>query len=413
MTTQSVHKKSILESGIRVVTKNIPHARTISMGVWINVGARDELPEQHGLSHFIEHMIFKGTATRSAYQIAKEFDAIGGQANAMTSLEYTCFYARCYHTHLERIIDILSDMLLSSSFDTDEIVREKQVICQEMRMFEDDPEDYVNYLSGQAFWGNHPISRSILGTKQLIESFDTKMIRSYFHQHYSPQKIVIALAGNVEHESIVDRFEKVFTNFMASEYPLHRTPPQAEPKKIIEYRDLEMVHLCLAGKGFHLDAPQRYVFTLLNIILGGNMSSILFQEIREKNGLAYQVFSTPTMLTDTGMQSIYMGVEPSKVNNALDVVHETLDHLIQNPVSESRLSEAKEYTKSTIQLSEESVNNQMVRLGQSELIYHRYIRIKEIIENIEKITPDDIQVMAAEVLDMDQMAVALLGPVKE
>jgi len=413
MTTLSVHKKSILENGIRVVTKKLPHARTISMGVWINVGARDELPEQSGLSHFIEHMIFKGTATRSAYQISKAFDAIGGQANAMTSMEYTCFYARCYHTYLERIIDLLSDMLLSSAFHTDEIIREKKVIGQELRMFEDDPEDYISFLSGKAFWGKHPVSRSILGTQQLLDTFDTNIIRAFFNRHYSPQKIVIALAGNIVHDTLVDRFEKIFSNFSASEYPLSRTAPKPEPKTILEYRDLEQVHLCLAGKGLHLNAPQRYVFTLLNIILGGNMSSILFQEIREKHGLAYQVFSSPIMFTDTGMQSIYMGVHPSKVNDALNVIRETFDHLIQDSVSETRLAEAKEYTKSTIQLSEESVNNQMVRLGQSELIYHRYIRVKEIIENIEKITPDDIQNMAKEVLDMDQMAVALLGPVKE
>jgi predicted Zn-dependent peptidase len=412
MTTQVVHK-STLVNGIRVVTKNIPHAQTISMGVWINVGARDELPEQNGLSHFIEHMFFKGTATRNAYQIAKEFDAIGGQANAMTSLEYTCYYARCYHTQLDKVIDILCDMLLSSAFNPDEIEREKQVICQELRMFEDDPEDYINYLSGKSYWGQDPVSRSILGTQEEVENFDPDTIRSYFHQQYSPKKIIIALAGNIAHDFIVRRFEKIFANFLTPEYPLIRTLPQPEPQKIVKYRDLEQVHICLGGKGFHLDAPQKYVFTLLNIILGGNMSSILFQEIREKHGLAYQVFSSPIMYTDTGMQSIYMGVDPSKVNDALNVVHETLDNLIHNPVSESRMSEAKEYTKSTIQLSEESVNNQMVRLGQSELFYNRYIPIEELIENIEKVTPADINDLAGEILDMDQMAVALLGPVKD
>jgi predicted Zn-dependent peptidase len=412
MTTLSVHK-SILENGIRVVTKNIPHAQTISIGVWINVGARDELPEQNGLSHFIEHMLFKGTATRNAYQISKEFDAIGGQANAMTAMEYTCFYARCYHTYLEKVIDLLSDMLLASSFKSDEISREKQVICQELKTFEDDPEDYINYLSGKAYWGQHSVSRSILGTRERIESFDTNRIRSYFKRQYSPQKIIIALAGKIEHDPVVDRFEKIFAQFSVTDHPINRTIPHPKPKKIIKYRDLEQVHICLAGKGFHLDSPQKYVFTLMNIILGGNMSSLLFQEIREKHGLAYQIFSSPTMLSDTGMQSIYMGVDPSKVSKALQVTHETLDHLIHHSLSESRLSDAKEYTKSTIQLSEESVNNQMVRLGQSELIYNRYIWVDEIIEDLEKITSADIQNLAKEVLDMDQMAVVLLGPVKD
>jgi len=412
MTTQVVHK-STLENGIRVVTKKLPYAQTISMGVWINVGARDELPEQNGLSHFIEHMIFKGTPTRDAYQIAKEIDAIGGQANAMTSLEYTCFYARCYHTHLDTVIDLLCDMLLSSVFNPEEIAREKQVIFQELNMFEDDPEDYINYLSGRSYWGQHPVSRSILGTQKSIESFDSNMIRSYFDHQYSPQKIIIALAGKVTHDIVVDRFENIFADFTAPEYSLNRTPPKPEPQKIVKYRDLEQVHICLAGKGFHLNAPQKYEFNLLNIILGGNMSSVLFQEIREKHGLAYQVFSSPIMLTDTGMQSIYMGVDSSKAGDALDVLHETLDRLIHNPVSESRLSKAKEFAKSTIQLSEESVNNQMVHLGQSELVYNRYIHLDEIIENIELVMPADIQNLAREVLDMDRMAVALLGPVKD
>jgi len=409
----TTHKKSTLENGIRVVTKNIPHAKTVSMGIWINVGARDELPEQCGLSHFIEHMIFKGTATRTAYQIAKEFDAIGGQANAMTAMEYTCFYARSYHTHLEKVITILSDMLLASSFNPEEIAREKQVVCQELRMFEDNPEDYISYLSGQSYWGQHPVSRSILGSQKLLESFDANHIKSYFHQHYTPEKIVIALAGKVKHDTFVARLERIFADFTTPEFPLNRRPPKPEPQKIVKYRELEQVHICLGAKGFHLDAPQKYVFTLLNIILGGNMSSILFQEIREKHGLAYQVFSSPIMYSDSGMQAIYMGVDPSKVPETLDVLHKTLDQLIHSPVSESRLSEAKEYTKSTIQLSEESVNNQMVRVGQSELIYNRYIHINEIIENIDKITPVELQDMAKVILDMDQMAVALLGPVKD
>jgi predicted Zn-dependent peptidase len=413
MTTQQVHKKSTLETGIRVVTKNIPHAQTVSMGIWINVGARDELSKQNGLSHFIEHMIFKGTATRNAYQIAKEFDAIGGQANAMTAMEYTCFYARCYHTHVERVISILCDMLLSSLFSPDEIAREKLVICQELRMFEDDPEDYIHYLAGQSYWGQHPVSRSIIGSQKAIKSFDANHVRTYFHQQYTPKKIVIAMAGKIEHNAIVGHFEKIFANFDTSEKPLDRKPPKPDPQKIVKYRDLEQVHICLGGKGFHLNAPQKYVFTLLNIILGGNMSSILFQEIREKHGLAYQVFSSPIMYTDAGMQTIYMGVDPSKVHESLNVLHKTLDQLIYNPVSESRLSEAKEYSKSTIQLSEENVNNQMVRLAQSELNYHRYIHINEIIENIEKITPDDLQDIAKDILDMDQMSAVFLGPLKD
>ncbi|ETR72107.1 MAG: Peptidase M16 domain containing protein [Candidatus Magnetoglobus multicellularis str. Araruama] len=384
------------------------------MGFWINVGARDEHTNQHGLSHFVEHMVFKGTNTRNAYEIAKALDAIGGQANAMTTQEYSCFYARFYHTHLDKITDILCDMLLSSSFKVSDIDRERQVIFQEIRMFEDDPEDYINYLLGKAYWGEHPVSRSILGTRENIESFNANMIRSYYKERYSPQNIVIALAGKVNHDAIVHRLERVLGGMTRTKYyPISKKKPQAGAQKIIKYRDLEQVHICLGGKGCDIESPERYALTLLNIILGGNMSSLLFQEVREKYGLAYHVFSSLTMYTDSGMQSIYMAVEPSKVNDALKVVYETLDCLIEKQLSQTIIREAKEYTKAIMQLAQESVNNQMVRLGQSELMYNRYVSVEEIIENIDKITPADIQELAKNVLNIDQMAMAFLGPVEE
>ncbi|MBF0450361.1 MAG: insulinase family protein [Candidatus Magnetomorum sp.] len=412
MTNQAIHK-TLLGNAIRVVTKNIPHVQTIAMGVWINVGARDESTDESGLSHFIEHMIFKGTTSRSAYQIAKELDAIGGHANAFTAMEHSCFFARFYHTHLEKIIDILFDILLSSTFDPQEIDRERQVILQELRMLEDDPDDYVNYLTGKAYWGDHPMGRSILGTRESIQSFDSATIRSYFRQRYSPEKIVIALAGKLNHDPIVERLEKAFGRIPAQENTIERQPPAPVSKKTVQYRDLEQVHVCLGGKGYSLESSKRYPFSLLNVILGGNMSSMLFQEIRERHGLAYTVYSSPLMFTDSGMQTIFMALEPSKVKEALSLVHQTLDRLINTEISESTLSEAKEYAKATIQLSEESINNQMVRLAQTELFYGRYIPIEEIIKYIDRVTPVEIQSMAQDILHMDHMAMALLGPVDE
>ena len=412
MTNLSTHK-SILGNAIRVVTKNIIHAQTISMGVWINVGARDESDDEGGLSHFIEHMIFKGTASRTAYQIAKELDAIGGQANAFTAMEHSCFYARFYHTHLDNIISILFDILLSSSFDPKEIDRERQVILQELKMMQDDSEDYVNYLLGQAYWGKHPLGRSILGEKERIESFDSKTIRKYFRERYSSDKIVIALAGKVEHKSIVERLEKAFGKVRNLGNFINRKKPVPNPKKIFHYRDQEQVQVSLGGKGFPLDSSKRYIFTLLNIIIGGNMSSLLFQEIRERNALAYSVYAIPQMFSDCGMQNICMGLEPTKVNEALKLVRQTLNTVINKKIAESNLIEAKEYSKATIQLSEESINNQMVRLGQNELFYGRYIPLNEILNKIDCITPDDIQDMAQDILDIDKMAMAFLGPIDE
>jgi predicted Zn-dependent peptidase len=412
MTNLSINK-SLLGNAIRVVTKHIPHAQTIAMGVYINVGARDETLEKSGISHFIEHMIFKGTTSRNAYQIAKELDAIGGHANAFTAMEYSCFFARFYHTHLNKIIDILFDILLSSTFDPKEIDRERQVIFQELKMLEDSSDDYVNYLIGKAFWGDHPMGRSILGTFDSIQSFDSKMIRSYFRQWYSPEKMVIALAGKVDHFPVVELLEKAFGQIPTRKNAIKRKYPEIQANKIIKYRDLEQVHIGMGARGYSVDSPKRYSFAVLNIILGGNMSSMLFQEIRERKAMAYSVYSTPFMFSDTGMQTIFMSIDPSNAKEALHLVQRILDKLIQKEISESTLSEAIEYAKATIQLSEESINNQMVRLGQSELFYGRYLSIEEILENIESVTAKDIQWMADEILHINNMAMALLGPIDD
>jgi len=412
MTDQSIHK-SLLTNAIRVVTKNTPHAQTVAMGVYINVGARDESNKESGLSHFIEHMIFKGTASRDAYQIAKELDSIGGHANAFTAMEYSCFVARFYHSHLYKIIDILSDIFLSSIFDSKEIDRERQVVFQEIKMFEDTPDDYVNYLIGKAFFGDHPLGRSILGTPETIQSFDSKTIQCYFRQRYSPEKLVIALAGKIEHHAVVDRLEKAFGRIPNRNHSIKRERPRIYSKKSVQYRDLEQVHIGLVAEGYALDSPERYPFSVINIILGGNMSSMLFQEIRERNGLAYSIYSSPIMFSDCGMQTIFLSIAPSKVKETLNLLKQTFEKLIQKKISESTLSEAKEYAKATIQLSEESIHNQMIRLGQSELFYKRYLSVEEIIEHIEYVTVSDIQQMAQEILNIDSMAIAFLGPVDE
>ncbi|MFZ1986365.1 MAG: pitrilysin family protein, partial [Desulfatitalea sp.] len=284
-------EKTILPNGIKIVSKKMPHVRSVSMGVWVDVGARDESDDQSGLSHFIEHMIFKGTSRRSAYQIAKEFDAIGGHTNAFTSMENTCYHARVMDSHLETMVDILSDIFLNSIFHPEEVERERPVILQEVGMVEDTPEEYLHVLAGRNYWGEHPLGRSILGSRENILGFSAQTIQAFFRRFYHPERIVVAVAGNVEHDRIVDLVGPTFATIHNGQPLPERTTPQVHPQNKTHKRRLEQVHVCLTAPGIAVTDPRRFAFSLLNTILGGNMSSRLFQEIREKRGLAYSVYS--------------------------------------------------------------------------------------------------------------------------
>ncbi|MDH4204698.1 MAG: insulinase family protein, partial [Desulfobacteraceae bacterium] len=283
--------KTILANGIKVITRKMPHLRSVSMGVWVNVGARDESPVESGLSHFIEHMIFKGTKKRTAFQIAKEFDAIGGHTNAFTSTENTCYHAKVMDTHLDTMVDILSDVFLNSLFDDKEVENERAVILQEIGMAEDNPDEYIHILSGMNFWGKNSLGRSVLGSRENIKKFNSDTIKKFFHRFYQPERIVVSAAGNLDHNHFMDIAGPVFESIQPGNDLSERITPDGHCKVDIHYKDLEQVHICLGTKGMSITDPRRYAFSLLNTILGGNMSSRLFQEVREKRGLAYSVYS--------------------------------------------------------------------------------------------------------------------------
>lgn len=402
--------KTRLPNGIHIVTKKMPNVRSISMGVWVNVGARDESEEQSGLSHFIEHMIFKGTARRSAYQIAKEFDAIGGHTNAFTSMEHTCYHAKVMDAHLETMVSILSDIFLNSVFDPAEIERERPVIFQEIGMVEDTPEEYVHLLSGNQFWGSHPLGRSILGTRENIMNFDAATIKSYFRKFYNPERILISLAGNVEHDRIVDLVGPAFANVSGSNQLPQRSKPNANAGVKSHVRSLEQVHICLAALGVSLTDPRRFAASLLNTILGGNMSSRLFQEIREQRSLAYSIYSFMSSHVDAGMFGVYTGVSRDNARQTTELVLASLDRLCKEPVDEEELRDAKEYTKGNLFLAAESVDNQMVRLAQNEIYFGRYIPLETITEKIDAVDAGQIQQLACELFRKDQISLTLLGP---
>jgi predicted Zn-dependent peptidase len=405
--------KTVLKNGLRVLTKKMPHTRSVSMGVWVNVGARDETETEGGLSHFIEHMIFKGTRKRSAYQIAKEFDAIGGQTNAFTSMENTCYHARVMDTHMETMVDILSDIFINSEFKPDEIDKERPVILQEIGMVEDSPDEYVHVLSGQNFWGEHPLGQSILGTPENIIRFDAGMLKDFFHQLYQPDRIIISAAGNLEHNHLVDLIEPAFETIPSgNDFPVRQMPLD---RSVVDFnqRNLEQMHICLGTRGLAITDPRRYAFSLLNTIVGGNMSSRLFQEIRERRGLAYSVYSFISSHVDAGMFGFYMGVDSKRARDAISLVLDEIVKLKTKRVESSELKGAVEYTKGSLMLAAESADNHMVRNAQNEMHFGRDIVLQEIIENIEAVTADDILELADELIDPDKMTYTLLGPIDD
>jgi len=383
------------------------------MGVWVNVGARDESPSESGLSHFIEHMIFKGTKKRSAFQIAKEFDAIGGHTNAFTSTESTCYHAKVMYTHLDTMVDILSDVFLNSVFDDKEVENERAVILQEIGMAEDNPDEYIHILSGMNFWGKNSLGRSVLGSRENIKSFNSNTIKRFFHHFYQPERIIVSVAGNLEHNHFLDIAGPVFESVQPGNDHSERITPDEHCKVEIHYKDLEQVHICLATNGMSITDPRRFAYSLLNTILGGNMSSRLFQEIREKRGLAYSVYSYASSFVDTGMFGTYTGVAPENMQKSIQLILEEISKISKTRVDSNELRYAKEYTKGNLMLASESNDNQMVRMAQNETHFGRYIPMEEIINNVEAVTEDDILELAESLFQSNRFALTLLGPVAD
>lgn len=405
--------KTIPNNGIRIVTRRMPHARSVSMGVWVNVGARDERPEESGLSHFIEHMIFKGTKKRSALEIAKQFDAIGGQCNAFTSKENTCYHSKVMDTHLDTMVDLLSDIFLNSVFDAREVERERQVILQEIKMLEDQPDEHVHVLLAQATWQGHPLGRSILGSPETVAGFDSAIIRKYFTRAYQPQRIVISAAGNIEHKAFAELATRAFEVVRNEDNFPKRTPPTTDRVVAAHPKNLEQVHICLGTKGVPATDPRRYSCSVLNVILGGNMSSRLFQEIRERRGLAYAVYSFLSLYSDTGVSGVYVAVDKANTEEVLELIMKEMRQIKEEPVENSELRNAKEYLKGGIYLGAESTESQMTRLAHNEIHFGRQVSLQEVEDNIEKVTAEDIVELAEDMFQNESLSLTLLGPVGE
>ncbi len=405
-------QKTVLDNGVRIISEHVPHARTVAVGVWVEAGSRDEHDLNSGCSHFVEHMLFKGTVARSGRQIAREFDILGGTGNAFTTREHTCCYATVLDAHLGRLLDLLCDMFLRSTFSKEEVVRERQVILQEISMAEDTPDDLVHDLFATGLWGRHSLGRPVLGSREVVAAMDRKKLRDHVRRLYRPDKIVISAAGNLDHQQFVDLLAPEFSLVQADDsIDVHRTapPPVAAVKKVYS-RDLEQVHLVLGCRGLAADHPDRFTFILLNILLGGNMSSRLFQEIREERGLAYSVYSYVDTFDDCGQLGIYLGVDPESLPASLDVLERELARLRRLPVDSSELNNAMEYAMSGLFLSSENMEARMSRNARNEFTFGRYFSHDDIAALLNRVTDRDIRQLAEQIFS-GPLTAAVLGPV--
>ncbi len=396
---------------MRVVTEQISHLHSVSMGIWLNVGSRDEEENESGLTHFIEHMLFKGTQKRSALEIAKQLDAVGGMSNAFTSKENTCFHAKVLDTHLPLVVEILSDIFLQSVFDQVEVEREREVILQEINMVEDTPDEYVHILFNKNFWDGNSLGRPIFGNVQTVKSFTREMILEYLNRGYHPDRIVLTAAGNVNHQEFLELVGPAFSNIERHGHNFDRTPPRANSRVDLYPRDIEQIHLCLGTRGTSLHEKERYCCSILNVILGGSMSSRLFQEVRERRGLAYSIYSFLSSQTDTGMMGIYGAVRPDNIKETLELIRQELIRFKREPISDTELRAAKEHIKGGIYLAAENTDNRMSRLAKNEMIFNRFVTYEEIEADLQRVTVEDIQALAQQIFQPEVMSLVLLGQV--
>ncbi len=406
----SGYQKTVLDNGLRVITEKIPYLRSVSIGVWVVTGSRDEQPYENGISHFIEHLLFKGTEKRTAFDIAKEIDSVGGTLNAFTGREYTCFYAKVIDQNLPLAVDLLSDIFLHSLMDLKDVEKERMVILQEIKMVEDTPDDYIHDLFNRACWGDHPLGFPIYGTSELVQSFRPDQLHQFFKENYPPGRIVVCAAGNLEHQQVVDMIEMTFGKIPRSDKATGRRKPDPISTTNVRKRDLEQVHFCLGTRGLQYNHSLRFASYVLNTILGGGMSSRLFQEIRENRGLAYSVYSYLPTYIDSGLVVVYAGTNEGSFQEVIELVINEFNHIKKGPLKNGELQTAKEQLKGNLLLSMESSDSLMTRLAKNEIYFQSYLRVETILKGIDEVTEETVRQLANEIFDERLFCLTVLGP---
>jgi predicted Zn-dependent peptidase len=408
--TRDIHKH-VLPNGLVVLTETMPHVRSVSVGVWVRNGSRCELLEENGLAHFIEHMVFKGTERRSAEVIAREMDSIGGMLDAFTSKEQICFNAKILDEHLPIAFDVIADLVLRPKFDADDVKKERQVVLEEIKMDLDNPEYLLHDIFTRGFWPQHPLGRPILGTPETVRTFSRDALCARFGNWFAPDHLVVTAAGNVTHEQVLDLVQREFGHMKASGPPANDGAPRTQaPIHLETKRDLEQVHLCIGVPSVPLGHEHRFGIAVLNNLLGGGMSSRLFQNIREKQGLAYAVFSELTPYSDAGMMTVYAGTAADTVGQVIDLTIQEFRALKESPVTEEELRRSKNHLKGSLMLSLESTSSRMSNLARQELYFGRFYSLDEILAGIEAVTREELQSLARQYFQSDQIALTVLGP---
>ncbi len=403
-------QRHVLPNGVVVLTETMSHVRSISVGVWVRTGSRREAPEYNGLAHFLEHMVFKGTERRTAEEIARSMDSLGGMLDAFTAKELTCFNAKVLDEHLPIAFDVIADLVLRPRFAADDVAKEKQVVLEEIKMDQDNPEYVLHELFTQGFWPDHPLGRPILGTPETVRGFSREALLDHYRTWFAPDRLVLTAAGNVSHERVMELAEGEFAGLRSAGTVAEATAPETSaPIRLETKRELEQVHLCIGVPSYPLTHERRFGVAVLNNLLGGGMSSRLFQNIREKRGLAYAVYSELTPYSDAGMLSIYAGTALERAGKVVDLVVKEFRSLKESPVSEEELRRAKDYLKGSLMLSLESTSSRMSNLARQELYFERFYSLDEILESIEAVTREEVQSIARKFFQTEQIAATVLG----
>ena len=410
MNTQRNLRRTVLPNGLIVLTERMEHIRSVAMGVWIKSGSRCEAPEINGISHFVEHMLFKGTRSRSSLSIAREMDSIGGNLDAFTGKETICFNVKSLADHVPIALDVLTDLVLNPTFASTEIERERGVILEEIKIDEDNPDVLVHELFTQNFWKDHPLGKPILGTTQTVGRLDQQKLFDYHAGRFRGGNMVFSAAGDLEHDQFVDAFAQKFAPLLPGEPAFESQTPQASARILLQNKKaLEQVQLCLGVPAPPITDDNRFATLILNTILGGGMSSRLFQTIREERGLAYAIYSDLSPYSDTGSLCVYAGTSAGKALEVVDLVMAEFRNLKENPLSEEELKRGKDQLKGNILMGLESSNSRMANLARQEMYFHQFFTAEEVIARIETVTAEQIQGMAKRLFIPERIAITLLG----
>jgi predicted Zn-dependent peptidase len=404
-------RRETLANGLRLVTEAMPHVRSVSIGVWLTRGSRHEPADHAGIAHFVEHMLFKGTDSRSAEDIAQQVDSIGGQLDAFTSKEYAGYYIKVLDEHLPLAVDILSDLVSHPVFASDDIEREQKVVLEEIKMVEDTPDDLVHEIFAEAYWNGHPLGRPILGIPETVSALNQQILHRYFKETYVASNFVVVAVGNLDHDVVTRLVEERFAATMAVGAAVSDTTPVVAPTVQIRQKDLEQSHVCLGTIGLPQNHPDRYAAYALNTVLGGSMSSRLFQNVREKRGLAYSVFSSLSAYQDVGALGIYAGCSNESVAELVDIVVAEIRRLTQEALPADELRRAKDHLKGSLMLNLESTSSRMSHHARQEIYRDRADTLDEMLAAIEDVAVGDVQRLAAQFFSGNALGITVLGNV--